>query len=81
MRGDGRPRRGRPPRLAAVQLLLTMGVGMAILVFGGYALDRALGTSPWFLLAGTVSGVAFIMYDLLHRARRERGGGESGGGG
>ena len=38
----------------------------AILVLGGigYALDRWLGTSPWFLLAGLMLGLVVGFYEL-----------------
>ena len=38
----------------------------AIILFGGlgYALDAWLGTSPWFLLAGLLLGIAVGFYGL-----------------
>lgn len=54
-------------------LLLRMGAGMAIFVFAGWGLDRLLGTSPWLLLAGTVTGALAILYDLARRAGRKSG--------
>ena len=38
----------------------------AIGVFGGlgYAVDRWLGTAPWFLLAGLLLGIAVGFYEL-----------------
>ncbi len=74
MSGAGDARRGGKRRLSGLELGLRMGAGMALLVFGGYALDRALGTMPWFLLAGAVLGGVFVMYDLVRRARRASGG-------
>ncbi len=56
--------------LGAFQILVRMGIGMALLVFGGYALDRVLGTFPWLLLTGTLIGAALMLYDLLRGARK-----------
>jgi F0F1-type ATP synthase assembly protein I len=67
-------RRGGARRLSGLELGLRMGAGMVLLVFGGYALDWVLGTSPWFLLAGAVMGGVVVIYDMIRRARRERGG-------
>lgn len=64
----GERRAGRPGKLTAVGVILRMTAGMAFAVFGGYALDRLLGTFPWFVLAGTVLGAALVMYDLLRRS-------------
>ena len=38
----------------------------AILLLGGigYALDAWLGTSPWFLLAGLLTGIVVGFYEL-----------------
>ena len=38
----------------------------AILLLGGlgYAVDRWLGTTPWFLLGGLLPGVVVGMYEL-----------------
>lgn len=61
-------RRSPARRPSGLEMALRLGAGMALPVFGGYALDRALGTSPWFLLAGAVSGAMLVMYDLFRRA-------------
>ena len=39
----------------------------AIIVLGGigYALDRWLSTSPWFLLAGLLAGIVVGFYELI----------------
>ena len=40
-------------------------IGAIILLGGiGYAVDRWLGTSPWFLLGGLVLGIIVGMYEL-----------------
>jgi len=47
------------------------GVIGAILLLGGggYALDRWLGTQPWFLLAGVVVGLCVAFYSLSRVVR------------
>lgn len=47
---------------------MRMALGIALFVFGGYALDRVLGTSPWLLLAGTVVGAVAAVVDMVVRA-------------
>jgi F0F1-type ATP synthase assembly protein I len=40
-------------------------IGAIVLLGGvGYALDRALGTEPWCLLAGLLMGVIVGLYEL-----------------
>jgi F0F1-type ATP synthase assembly protein I len=40
-------------------------IGAIILLGGvGYALDRWLGTSPWFLLGGLIAGLVVGFYGL-----------------
>jgi ATP synthase protein I len=40
-------------------------IGAIILLGGiGYAVDRWLGTSPWFLIGGLVLGIVVGMYEL-----------------
>lgn len=41
---------------------LQFGAALVAFPLGGYALDRAAGTSPWFLLGGAVLGavVSFV---------------------
>lgn len=40
-------------------------IGAIILLGGiGYALDRWLGTSPWFLIGGLMLGIVVGMYEL-----------------
>ena len=46
----------------------------AILLLGGigYAVDRWLGTSPWFLLAGLAVGLIVGFYELAKTVWRPR---------
>ena len=58
---DGRPgSTGDRQGLRTAGPLLTAGIQMAVAVglvgFGGYLLDRSLGTTPWMLLAGILAG-------------------------
>ena len=40
-------------------------IGAIILLGGiGYAVDRWLGTSPWFLVGGLILGIVVGMYEL-----------------
>src|SRR5713226_8183068 len=53
-------RRSGPAAAASYSL-----IGAIILLGGlGYALDAWLGTSPWFLLAGLLLGIAVGFYEL-----------------
>lgn len=53
-------------------ILAAYGVIGAILLLGGggYALDRWLGTQPWFLLAGVALGLCAAFYSLFRAVRR-----------
>lgn len=53
---------------AAASYTLTGG----ILLLGGlgYAADRWLGTSPWFLISGLVLGIVVGFYALIMAVRR-----------
>lgn len=42
----------------------TMAASLAIGVWGGYKLDARLGTEPWFLLLGSVLGIAAGLFHL-----------------
>jgi len=52
--------------------LLGLGwqIATTLLVFtgGGYALDRWLGTLPWFLLGGAVFGIAGVFIQIFRIA-------------
>jgi ATP synthase protein I len=44
-------------------------VGAIILLGGiGYAVDRWLGTSPWFVLGGLAMGIVVGFYELVRTA-------------
>ncbi|MBN1289416.1 MAG: AtpZ/AtpI family protein [Actinobacteria bacterium] len=49
-------------------LIIRIFAGIGIMVGAGLLLDRLLGISPWFTLAGTVLGVAAVFADLYVRA-------------
>lgn len=38
---------------------------------GGYLLDRWLGTSPWLLLAGLITGLAAGFYGLINTTHQQ----------
>lgn len=79
------PERDRPPMVRVGEHLthgLTIAAAAGLFAAGGYYLDRWLGTSPLFLLVGTLVGAAagFLnMYWRLVVEPRRRGEGESGG--
>ena len=47
-----------------MSLIFRMFGGIGIMVGAGYLLDRVLGTSPWFIIAGTVCGVVAAFIDI-----------------
>jgi F0F1-type ATP synthase assembly protein I len=53
-------RRSGPAAAASYALI----GGIIVLGSIGYAIDRWLGTSPWFLLAGLLLGIIVGFYDL-----------------
>ena len=73
VRGRRRTSRNRwwPP--GAVEFL-TLGLTVAVILVGfgalGYLVDRWLGTSPWFTLAGLVLGIAAAVLITVSRVRR-----------
>jgi ATP synthase protein I len=59
-----------------VQLGLTFVACIVIGLAGGYWLDRALGTTPWLLLAGLGIGIAagFVnLFRVVKAAERSEG--------
>ncbi|HZS32294.1 MAG TPA: AtpZ/AtpI family protein [Methylomirabilota bacterium] len=62
---------GGPDRRWLRQLGVLSGVGLTLVVstvlglWGGYALDRWLGSSPWFMLLGLLLGVASGFVNLF----------------
>ena len=61
------------PDPGAVEFL-TLGLTVAVALVGlgalGYAVDRWLGTSPWFTLLGVVLGIAAAVLITVSRVRR-----------
>jgi hypothetical protein len=53
---------------------LSLGLTVAVILVGlgalGYLVDRWLGTSPWFTLAGLVLGIAAAVLITVSRVRR-----------
>lgn len=53
-------------------MVLRLGFGMALCVFGGYGLDHVLGTAPWLLVVGVVLGGTLVMLDLFRSSTSEK---------
>jgi len=53
-------------------IFASYGIVGGILLIGGagYALDRWLGTLPWFLLAGLCVGLSIAFYGLIKELNR-----------
>jgi F0F1-type ATP synthase assembly protein I len=53
---------------------LTLGLTVAVALVGlaalGYAVDRWLGTGPWFTLVGVVLGIVAAVLITVSRVRR-----------
>lgn len=64
----------------AMELPLTLIVGVLIGGGAGYFLDRKLHTAPVFLLVGGLLGFAGSMVDIVRKLSRGEKGGNSGGG-
>lgn len=65
----------RPPGMGfldAAAVIFRMAIAVGLLALVGDWLDRALRTSPWFLVAGIVLGVAAVLFDLQRRAGSSR---------
>jgi ATP synthase protein I len=62
---------------------LTLVISTVLGLWGGYALDRWLGSAPWLMLVGLVLGIAsgfvnlFRAAGLLGRQRRQAEGDRS----
>ena len=56
------------PAMAASYTLIGAIIGLGAL---GFMVDRWLGTSPWFLLAGLVLGVVIGFYELVKTTYRK----------
>ena len=68
-------KRKDPSMLAALGLASGIGLQLAVTVLVGlglgYLADRALHTSPWFLLAGLVLGILAGGYSVVRRLMKE----------
>lgn len=58
----------------ALAVTTTIGTELAITVLLGFytgrALDNRLGTEPWFLVAGVLTGVALGIVGIVHTLQR-----------
>lgn len=48
----------------------TLAAAIAVLMGGGYWLDRKLGTQPWLTLLGALMGMVVGFYNLFDTLRR-----------
>jgi F0F1-type ATP synthase assembly protein I len=53
----------------ASQLALLMGACVLVGLVGGYFLDRSLGTSPLFLMVGSILGMVAGIYSVAKTTR------------
>jgi len=72
--GPGPPDEPEPLVAPGAVEFLTLGLTVAVTLVGlgalGYLVDRWLGTSPWFTLAGLVLGIAAAVLMTVSRVRR-----------
>ena len=65
---------GRPDRRWVRQLGVLSGVGLTLVIstvlgfWGGYVLDRWLGSAPWLMLVGLLLGIASGFVNLFRAA-------------
>ena len=65
---------GRSDRRWIRQLGVLSGVGLTLVIstvlgfWGGYVLDRWLGSAPWFMLVGLLLGIASGFVNLFRAA-------------
>ena len=68
-------KRREPSMLAALGLASGIGLQLAVAVLAGlglgYLVDRAVHTSPWFLLAGLLLGVVVGGSSVVRTIRKE----------
>ena len=68
-------KRNEPSMLAALGLASGIGLQLAVAVLAGlglgYLADRAVHTSPWFLLAGLILGVVVGGSSVVRTVRKE----------
>ncbi len=68
------PAEPRPDRRSVRKLGVLSGVGLTLVIstvlglWGGYVLDRWLGSSPWLMLVGLLLGIASGFVNLFHAA-------------
>lgn len=75
------PGREVPPWVRAGEHLahgLTLAAAVAVFTAVGHAVDRWLGTAPWFLLVGAVLGFVGGLLHVVLRVSRSAGGAGSG---
>ncbi|MCG3204556.1 MAG: hypothetical protein KCHDKBKB_01271 [Elusimicrobia bacterium] len=46
---------------------MQLAVTLLIFIFVGLALDKRLGTSPWFMLGGAGVGIVVGLYSFLRK--------------
>ncbi len=51
-----------------VSLGIQVAMTMVVCVGAGLLADRKLGTEPWMLVSGAVSGIVFVLVRLLYVA-------------
>jgi F0F1-type ATP synthase assembly protein I len=47
-----------------------LGGAVALMVLGGWWLDRKLGTAPWIMLTGAFVGIVGGLYNLYRQGQR-----------
>ena len=68
------PAEPRPDRRGVRQLGVLSGVGLTLVIstvlglWGGYVLDRWLGSAPWLMLVGLFLGIASGFVNLFRAA-------------
>jgi F0F1-type ATP synthase assembly protein I len=55
-----------------VALGITFGLGIVLFMGAGFWVDRWLGTTPWFTIAGTVVGSALSFLNVYTKLEKER---------
>lgn len=76
--GEKEERKGRP-FYQHISLPIELAAAVLIGAFGGYGLDRWLGTTPWLFLVGSVIGSAAGIFNIfrsvtLEDIEKKRGG-------
>jgi len=70
---DPRPKKKNAP-LLAIAVTTTIGTELAITVllgfYGGKLLDQQLGTEPWCLVGGVLTGVAVGIFGIIQTMQR-----------